>query len=217
MWWRCRMEIRWKIGDVPCGHKVRVEGVFTGDVPSVEHSVHWSRQSLWFSGKKVIIGRVYVQDKYTVSGPVYRKGGDLRSILPFHSVGNVNVDLDITRKEEGWAATRRTNECKGTRRILCTQAIEEDKDGMKLHSEHAVKHGFKKHEKDRGSKNLCKGNMLGLGFSAINVRNRMGGTLNGHRARRNVSNRSVQKNGGAWADSEVKGMHSRGTTHEAMA
>jgi hypothetical protein len=37
------------------------------------------------------------------------------------------------------------------RRILCTQAIEEDKDGTKLHSEHAVKHGFEKHEKDRGS------------------------------------------------------------------
>jgi hypothetical protein len=37
------------------------------------------------------------------------------------------------------------------RRILCTQAIEEDKDGTKLHSEHAVKHGFEKHEKDCGS------------------------------------------------------------------
>ncbi|KAJ7787964.1 hypothetical protein B0H14DRAFT_3578199 [Mycena olivaceomarginata] len=42
--------------------------VFTGGVLTVEHSGHWPRRSWWFVG------------------PVYRKkGGDQRSILPFHT------------------------------------------------------------------------------------------------------------------------------------
>ncbi|KAJ7784820.1 hypothetical protein B0H14DRAFT_2630631 [Mycena olivaceomarginata] len=68
-----------KIGNVPCEREVRVEGVntrwkvITGDVPPVEHSGHWSWRRWWFGGKRVIFGHVYVQDKYTVPGPVYRK------------------------------------------------------------------------------------------------------------------------------------------------
>ncbi|KAJ7824105.1 hypothetical protein B0H14DRAFT_2597485 [Mycena olivaceomarginata] len=83
----CGIEIGWEIRDVPCGREVQVEGVniqwkvFTGDVLTVEHSLHWSRCRWWLGGKRVIFGHMYVQDKYTVPGPVYRKRPDPRSVI----------------------------------------------------------------------------------------------------------------------------------------
>jgi hypothetical protein len=71
------------------------------------------------------------------------------------------------------------------RRILCTQAIEEDKDGTELRPESYIEHGLQKHKKDRSSCtieqwarlwNLREGDMLGLGFCTIDRRNRVGGT-----------------------------------------
>ncbi|KAJ7319229.1 hypothetical protein DFH08DRAFT_819178 [Mycena albidolilacea] len=73
------IESGWEIGDVLCRREVWVKGVntrwkvFTGDVLTVEHSLHWSQRRWWFGCKEMIFSHVYVRNKEPAREPVYRK------------------------------------------------------------------------------------------------------------------------------------------------